>query len=48
MTLDFLLSYRRLNLNSFTLKKREEIVQTGLLEIEAVEIFEYRKNNDED
>lgn len=47
MTSDFILPYRRLNLNSLTLKKSENITQTTrLLEMEAVEIFEYRKNND--
>ena len=47
MTSDFLLPYGRLNFNSLTQEKREEIVcTTGLLETEAVEIFEYGKNND--
>ena len=48
MTSDFISPYRQLNLNFLTLERREEIAQTTrLLEIEAVEIFEYGKNNDE-
>ena len=48
MTSDFILPYRQLKLNSFILERREEIAQTtGLLETEAVKIFEYGKNNDE-
>ena len=47
MTSEFLLPYGRLNLASLTLEKREEVIQQiGLQEIEAVEIFEYEKNND--
>ena len=47
MTSEFILPFGRLNLASLSLKKREEIVQeTGLIEIEAVEVFEYGKNND--
>ena len=47
MTSDFILPYGRLNLNSLTPEKREEIAQTtGLLKTEAVKIFEYGKNND--
>lgn len=46
MSLNFILLYGRLNLNFFTLEKREKIAQTtGLLETKAVEIFEYGKNN---
>ena len=47
MTSEFLLLYKRLNLAFFMLNKREEIIQQmRLQEIEAVEIFEYEKNND--
>ena len=46
MTCEFLLPYGRLNLASPTSEKREVIHETGLLEEEAVEIFEYGKNND--
>ena len=47
MTSEFFLPYGRLNLASFTPEKREEVIQqTGLQEIEAVENFEYEKNND--
>ena len=47
MTSEFFLSYKRLNLASLTPEKREEMVcQNRLHEIEAVEIFEYGKNND--
>ena len=42
----FILPYGRLNLASLTFEERETIQETGLLEEEAVEIFEYRKNND--
>ena len=48
MTSEFLFPYGRLNLASLTPEKREEVIQqTGLQEIEAVEIFKYGKNNDE-
>ena len=47
MAFEFLLPYGRLNLFSLSPKKREEIKEeTGPVETEAVEIFEYRKNND--
>ena len=47
MTSDFLLPYAQLNFNSLTQEKKEEIARTtGLLETEAVKIFEYGKNND--
>lgn len=47
MTLDFILFYERLNLNSLTLERREEKPQTiWLLETEAINIFEYGKNID--
>lgn len=47
MTSEFLLSYKWLNLVSLTPKKRKKVIQqTELQEIEAVEIFEYGKNND--
>ena len=46
MVSEFIFPYGRLNLASFTPKKREEVVQqTGLKITEAVEIFEYGKNN---
>ena len=46
IALDFILPYRRLNLNSFTQERRKKLAQTiRLLETEAVEIFEYEKNN---
>lgn len=46
MISDFLLFFGRLNLASLFSKKKKEIVEKyGLLEIGAVEVFEYRKNN---
>ena len=47
MASEFLLPYGRLNLASLTFEEREAIHETGLLEEEAVENFEYGKNNDE-
>ncbi len=46
MVSEFILPYGRLNLASLTSEERETIRRTGLLEEEAVEIFEYGKNND--
>lgn len=47
MTSGFILPFGRLNLASLSPERREEIVQeTGLIETEAVEVFEYGKNND--
>lgn len=47
MTSEFILPFGRLNLASLSPERREEIVQeTGLIETEAVEVFEYGKNND--
>ena len=47
MTSDFLLPFGRLNLASLSSEKRKEVVEKcGLLETEAVEVFEYGKNND--
>ena len=47
MTSDFLLPYGRLNFNSLTQDKKEEIAFiTGLLETEAAKIFKYGKNHD--
>lgn len=47
MASEFLLPFVRLNLFSLTPEKREQIKEeTGLDETEAVEIFEYGKNND--
>ena len=47
MTSEFLLPFGRLNLFSLTPERREQIKEeTRLVETEAVEIFEYGKNND--
>lgn len=47
MTSDFLLPFGRLNLASLDEKKREEVVEKArLVDTDAVEIFEYGKNND--
>ena len=47
MTSDFLLLFGRLNLASLSSEKRKDVVEKcGLLEMEAVKVFEYRKNND--
>ena len=46
MVSEFILPYGRLNLASLTSEERETIRGTRLLEEEAVEIFEYGKNND--
>ena len=47
MVSEFILPYERLNLAFLTPEKREEVIQqTGLTFTEAVEIFEYGKNND--
>lgn len=47
MTSEFILPFGQLNLASLSPEKREEIVQeTELIETEAVEVFEYGKNND--
>ena len=47
MTSEFFFSHGRLNLASFIQKKKEEVAhQNELQEIESVEIFEYRKNED--
>ena len=46
MTSDFLLSFGRINLASLFSQERKGVVEKcGLLETEAVEIFEYGKNN---
>lgn len=48
MTSDFWLPFGRFNLASLSSQKRKEVVEKrGLLETEAVEMCEYRKNNDE-
>ena len=48
ITSDFLLSFNRLNLASLSSKKKKKVEKKcGLLEIEAIEVFEYGKNNDE-
>lgn len=47
MAFEFLLPYGWLNLFSLSPEKREKIKEEiGLVETEAVEIFEYGKNND--
>lgn len=47
MTSEFLLPFGWLNLFSLTPEKREQIKEkTRLVETKAIEIFEYRKNND--
>lgn len=47
MASEFILPFGRLNLASLTPEKRNEVIaQTGLTETEAIEIFEYGKNND--
>ena len=47
MVSEFLLPFGRLNLSSLSSEKRQEVLEkTGLTHTEAVEIFEYRKNND--
>ena len=47
MTFDFLLLFNRLNLAFLFSENRKEVVEKfDLLEIEAVEIVEYGKNND--
>ncbi len=45
MVLEFILPFGRLNLTSLTPEKRQEVMKkTGLTHIEAVKVFEYRKN----
>ena len=47
MVLGFLLLFRRFNLLSLSLKKRQKVVEKSAhSHIEVVEIFEYEKNND--
>ena len=47
MTSVFLLSFNRLNLVSLSSKKKKKVEKKySLLETEAVEMFEYGKNND--
>ncbi len=47
MVSEFILPYEQLNLAFLTSEKREEVIQQTRLTItKAVEIFEYRKNND--
>ena len=47
MTSEFLLPFGRLNLASLSPEKRDEVVEKcGLVSTEAMEIFEYGKNND--
>ena len=48
MTFGFIFLFSWLNLAFFLLKKWEEIVQeTRLIKTEAIEVFKYKKNNDE-
>ena len=48
MISDFLLPFGRLNLNSLSFQKRKAVVEKcNLLKTKAVEVFEYRKNNNE-
>lgn len=47
MIFEFIILFSQLNLAFFSPEKREKIVQEiGLIEIKAVEIFKYEKNND--
>lgn len=47
MTFEFFLYFGFLNLFFLILEKREQIKKkTKLVEIKAIEIFKYRKNND--
>lgn len=47
MISNFLLLFGQLNLAFLSSQKRKEVVKKcDLLEIEVVEIFEYKKNND--
>lgn len=49
MVTEFILLFGRLNLASLTPEKREKVIEkTGLRHTEAVEVFEYGKNNDGD
>lgn len=46
MTSDYLLPFGQLNLAFLSFQKRKEVVEKcGLLGTEAVEVFEYEKNN---
>lgn len=46
MILEFILLFERLNLALLPSKKSQEVIEKiGLMHIESVEIFEYRKNN---
>ncbi len=48
MTSEFLLPFGQLDLASFNPEKREEVVEKcELLAKEAVEIFDFKRNNDE-
>ena len=46
MVSKFILPYGQLNLAFLISEKRKTVYRTRLLEEEAVEIFEYGKNND--
>lgn len=46
MVSEFIFPYGQLNLSFLISKEKETIWRTGLWEKEAVEILEYRKNND--
>lgn len=46
MVSEFIISYDQWNLAFLISEQKETIRRTGLLEEEAIEIFEYEKNND--
>lgn len=47
MVLESLFLFKRLNLSSLSLEKRQKVVEkSGLSYTEVVENFEYEKNND--
>lgn len=45
MIFEFIFLYNWLNIAFFIFNKKETIQKIGLLKEEAIEIFEYRKNN---
>lgn len=46
MVLKFIFPFGRLNLALLTPEKRQKVMKkTGLMHTKAVEVFEYRKNN---
>lgn len=46
MISDFILPYSQLNLASLIFEQKKTIWETRLINIEAIEIFKYGKNND--